>query len=339
MPTLPVPVFAALVLAFLFLRLWADRGRLTPPALLLALCALQTLIIALAQHYAVPGMRLIQPVTAMTIPPMAWLALLTTSMRRLRPIDLLHALPPLATAVAMAVAPALIDLALPAAFTAYGAAIIRHALKGADAQPQARLADGDLPARLWLLIGAALVASALSDLLIAALQAMGHGGWRPWIITVFSVGNLLLIGAASLSAPLQTEAPPEPAAPAPPPDAELWERLQRYMAEHEPHLDPGLTLARLARKLGAPAKALSTTINRATGQNVSRFVNEARIRAAQAALLRGESVTEAMLSAGFNTKSNFNREFLRVAGDSPSGWLAAQNADPGQPLTRLETDL
>jgi AraC-like DNA-binding protein len=28
-----------------------------------------------------------------------------------------------------------------------------------------------------------------------------------------------------------------------------------------------------------------------------------------------------MLSAGFNTKSNFNREFLRVAGVPPSEWL------------------
>ncbi len=32
------------------------------------------------------------------------------------------------------------------------------------------------------------------------------------------------------------------------------------------------------------------------------------------------SVTEAMLSAGFNTKSNFNREFLRTTGQAPSDW-------------------
>jgi AraC-like DNA-binding protein len=31
-----------------------------------------------------------------------------------------------------------------------------------------------------------------------------------------------------------------------------------------------------------------------------------------------------MLSSGFNTKSNFNREFLRVAGVSPSEWLRAR---------------
>jgi len=32
---------------------------------------------------------------------------------------------------------------------------------------------------------------------------------------------------------------------------------------------------------------------------------------------QGESVIEAMLSAGFNTKSNFNREFLRITGKTP----------------------
>ncbi|MGL5010519.1 MAG: helix-turn-helix domain-containing protein [Paracoccaceae bacterium] len=93
------------------------------------------------------------------------------------------------------------------------------------------------------------------------------------------------------------------------------------MARDKPYLDPNLTLAHLARKLRVPAKTLSAAINRATGENVSRFVNAERIRHAQSILLRGETVTEAMLASGFNTKSNFNREFLRVAGASPSDWL------------------
>ena len=95
------------------------------------------------------------------------------------------------------------------------------------------------------------------------------------------------------------------------------------MVQEKPYLDPNLTLAQLARKLRVPAKALSTTINRATGENVSRFVNAARIRHAQDVLLRGETVTDAMLASGFNTKSNFNREFLRIAGVSPTERLQA----------------
>ncbi|MDO7630564.1 MAG: helix-turn-helix domain-containing protein, partial [Loktanella sp.] len=61
-----------------------------------------------------------------------------------------------------------------------------------------------------------------------------------------------------------------------------------------------------------------------TGENVSRYINAARINEAKAVLSSGENVTSAMLSSGFNTKSNFNREFLRVAGVSPSEWLQAR---------------
>ena len=33
--------------------------------------------------------------------------------------------------------------------------------------------------------------------------------------------------------------------------------------------------------------------------------------------------TDAMLASGFNTKSNFNREFRRVTGRTPSDWRDA----------------
>lgn len=325
MPTLPIPVFVALLLAFACLRLCVKQRRLTILGLLLALCAVQSLIIALAQHYMVPGMRWVQPVSATLVPPVAWLAYVVTALRPAARGDLLHGLVPLAALAARLVAPAFLDVLLPAAFVGYGIAILAQALRGADAQPRALLEHGNLPSRIWLMIGAALVASALSDVLIVLAHATGRAEMRGWIITVFSVGNLLLIGLFALSRYLQTDLPeaPEPNEGNPEPDAELWERLQAFMARERPYLDPNLTLAHLARKLRVPAKALSATINRATGENVSRFVNAERIRHAQSLLLRGEIVTEAMLASGFNTKSNFNREFLRVAGASPSDWLKA----------------
>lgn len=322
MPTLPIPVFVALALAFGCLRLWADQGRLSSLGLLLALCAVQSLIIALAQHYMVPGMRLVQPVSAAFIPPGAWFAYLVTAVRPANRADLLHLLVPLAALAALLVAPAFLDVLLPAAFVGYGIAILAQALQGSDAQPNASLAHDNLPSRIWLVIGAALIASALSDVVIVLAQVMGYAQARGWIITVFSVGNLLLIGLFALSPTLRNDAPettdpaPEPAQP----DAELWNRVLELMAQEKPYLDPNLTLAQLARKLRVPAKALSVTINRATGDNVSRFVNAARIRHAQDLLTQGESVTEAMFASGFNTKSNFNREFLRVVGTSPSAW-------------------
>lgn len=93
------------------------------------------------------------------------------------------------------------------------------------------------------------------------------------------------------------------------------------METERPWLDPDLTLARLARRLHVPVKQLSGAINRATGDNVSRHINAYRIRHACAVLESGQSVTEAMLASGFNTKSNFNREFRRVTGTVPSAYL------------------
>lgn len=319
MPTFPIPVFVACVLAFASFRLWQRQTRTGLMVVLLGLCAVQSLIVALSQHYGVWGMRQVQPVTAALIPLTAWFAYRGSLQRQ----DWVHALGPLAALTALIVAPALLDVLLPALFAGYGALILTKAKAGADTQPNSLLSSGDLPARIWVVIGAALIASALSDILILATQIAGYPALRPWIISIFSVGNFLVIGVLSASPHVQTQqddTPPEPAD-QPEPDAELWAKVQAYMSAHQPYLDPDLTLTRLARKLGVPAKALSSTINLATGGNVSRFVNQARIEAAQDAMLRGETVTNAMLQSGFNTKSNFNREFLRVVGASPSAWL------------------
>ncbi|MEO1249191.1 MAG: AraC family transcriptional regulator [Pseudomonadota bacterium] len=328
MPTFPIPIFSALVLLFLFLRLWLVQRRISALAILVAICAAQALIIALAQHYSVTGARTLQPITATLIPPVAWLAFLSTAVRTVRAADLLHALVPIAAIAALLTAPPFLDVLIPGAFLFYGLAILIQSLKGPDAQPRMHLESGDLPSRIWLVIGAALVASAFSDVLIVAAQAAGAGHLQPWIVSLYSVGNLLLIGVCCLSDHLRADSEGEEGEAKQDTgqlNGQVWEHVERYMAEHRPYLDPDLTLSKLARKTGIPAKTLSTTINRATQGNVSRFVNDARIEAAKQALLAGETVTSAMLTSGFNTKSNFNREFLRVTETSPSKWLAEQS--------------
>lgn len=297
-----------------------------PDCDLLGLCAVQATIIAFAQHYDVPGMRLVQPITATLIPPMAWCALQWTAVRPIRHTDLLHLCVPLTAIAALITAPDLLDVFVPAVFAIYGLMMLIQSNKGPDAQPSAFLTDGNLPSRIWQVISLALIASAISDVLILVAVAGSWGALQPWIVSLFLIGNLLLIGIVSLSTHLQAEEPVQDEQPRASSEAEqaIWLRVQTYMAEQRPYLDPDLTLARLSRKLGVPAKTLSGVINRETGNNVSRYVNDARIAAAQAALVAGESVTEAMLSSGFNTKSNFNREFLRITGTSPSRWLAEQ---------------
>ncbi|KNG93874.1 hypothetical protein ATO11_09500 [Pseudaestuariivita atlantica] len=315
-----------MILAFLVVRLWVTDRRMAPVAWLVLLCAAQSLIIALGQHFGVAAARWVQPVTAAMVAPAAWVVFLASARRTLRAADLVHLSGPVAALVARLAAPAMLDALLPLLFAGYGAGILWFGLRGADALPQHRLNAGDLPSRLWLVIAATLIASAFADLVIIAAQIAGLAAWQPWIITLFSGINLLLIGGLGLSRALESgpsdPEPDTPAAPSPE-DADLMARLDALMEAERPYLDPDLTLARLARRLHVPVKQLSTAINRSTGDNVSRYVNAARVAAAQTALRSGESVTGAMLTAGFGTKSNFNREFLRVTGQSPSAWRAA----------------
>ena len=319
MPSFPIPVFVACVLAFAAFRLWRRDGRISPLLLLLILCAAQSLIIALNQHYGIRGMRQVQPMIATLIPPAAWIAY----QGRIMQIDILHFLGPLAAFFAFLMAPQFLDVILPGIFIIYGCLIIGKSKGGADTQPNTLFSSGDLPAQIWLVIGVALMASAISDILIVAAHITGYSVLRPWIISIFSMGNLLVIGLLSFSPHLHTEDDniSHQESIALEPDAEIWQKIKSYMAKHKPYLDPDLTLSRLSRKLGIPAKALSATINLATGGNVSRFINQARIEAAQRFMRDGQTVTNAMLSSGFNTKSNFNREFLRVVGKSPTAWL------------------
>lgn len=330
MPSLPIPMISSLVLGFLLLRMWGlDRRREQrrgPLVALLAVCAVQGVVISLAQHYGVSALRPVQPIVATFIPPMAWVAFQRSAVRGARVFDLVHLAGPVLAGAALLVQPYALDTLIPAVFVGYGFAILWQSLKGADALPRLRLEAGDLPGQIWTVIGAALIGSAFSDVLIVAVQIRDAAHWQPWIISIYSSGMLLVIGGLSLSGALDTayedeEAPAPEASEA---DAAIVARLDALMAEERLYLNPDLTLQRLSRRMIVPVKQLSAAINKVTGENVSRYINAARIKAAQDALAAGDSVTNAMLASGFNTKSNFNREFLRVVGVAPSEWRAAR---------------
>lgn len=327
MPSLPIPMISSLFLGFLLVRVWFIDRRHGPLVALLAVCAIQGVIISLAQHYHVPGFSLLQPVTATMIAPMAWVAFETTAVRRFAQSDYLNLLGPLCALVSLIVAPNFLDTLIPALSVGYGVAILWVSQKGADAMPRMRFEAGDLPRHIWQVIGGALVGAAFSDVLIVGAQFLGAGYLQPWIISVYSSIMLLIVGGLSLSASLENEydeAEDKPETPVSDQDVEIVAKLDALMANQQLYLNPDLTLSLLSRRLLVPAKQLSGAINRTTGDNVSRYVNAARIKAAQAQLAAGENVTGAMLSSGFNTKSNFNREFLRVSGKSPSHWVAEQ---------------
>lgn len=333
MPVIPLPVAIAALLVFLLAR-WLHRGGTHPLLLtLIGLCAAQSLVLALNQHYGWTVLRPLQPVTATFIPMTAWLAFVATTQRPLAwPRDAVHAIGPLALAAAVSVMvqPMLLDALVPGLFAGYGIAMLVTSAAGSGGMPAARLESGDVPAWLWRIMAVGLLISAACDVLIVLDLTLGDGSWRGVIFGATSSLTLLLVGAMSLSS--EHAAPPvagDAAEPAPPPadpeaDAALVARLDVLMRDKSPYLDPDLTLAQLARKLTVPAKTLSAAINRHHGENVSRLINRYRIEHACKLLRQSRGITSALFDSGFNTKSNFNREFLRVKEMTPSDWLTKE---------------
>ena len=168
--------------------------------------------------------------------------------------------------------------------------------------------------------------SSLGEIVISLAHASGRGTWQPMMVSALSSLTLLALGALGLSPHLHLANDAEETtldAPTQPTEAatELIARLQTLLQKDQLFLDSDLTLSRLTRRLQVPVKELSKAINQICGENVSRFVNRDRIAHASALLKQGHSVTSAMFDRGFQTKSNFNREFLRLKGCAPQIWL------------------
>ena len=200
---------------------------------------------------------------------------------------------------------------------------------GEDSLLHSRLDNGSHALMAWRILALALIASAVCDVLIAYGMATGRFGLQMWVPSLVSSLTLLSLGVVSLSGSIESHREAETGAREPSDqdtarDKAIIDQLDAYMLTHKPYLDPNLTLARLSRKLIVPAKPLSAAINRSKGVNVSKYINGLRIDAACKLLNSGKPVTTTIYDSGFNTKSNFNREFLRVTGNSPTDWLDGQ---------------
>lgn len=317
---LPVPAFVALILGWLALRVVIFGGnRLL--AILLTLVAAQSALVALAVGYGVGAAQYILPITAASIPPMTWITYRAALFRAPAwRMDWPHGLAPLFCLFCRVFAPDTLDAAVVVIFAGYGVAIL-IGLRRAGDLPLARIAAGGLPALLWRGLAWVLIGSAVCDVLIAVAYLSGNADWAAGIISGFASASLLLLGLVSSvpeamgedeggGAAVENQAE----------DQDILARLAGFLTREKAFLDPGLTLQRLARRLHVPEKRLSAAVNRATGGNVSRYINGARIDHACGLIAAGQSVTEAMLASGFNTKSNFNRAFLQAKGLSPSDW-------------------
>ncbi|RUW63429.1 AraC family transcriptional regulator [Mesorhizobium sp. M7A.F.Ca.US.008.03.1.1] len=342
MPFVPLPFVVALLL---FILLWVvarreDEAAPNLPFLgLILLNALQSVFTGLRWGYGISEVGYIAPVTAAILPSLLHAGvskLVRTSDRRWPTLLALHATPAAIVIVLVVFWRDAIDVALISIDVIYAAAILWLLRSGADGLRLAPF-DGAVPVyRAILFAAAALCVSGMVDMLVSFDLASGHGARAATVIGFANLFILVIVGAAAAAAS-QSRVPlnaAEPAEASSPPDAsqdaDTIRRVDEMMQDRKLYRDANLNLNRLARRAGTPARQISAAINRATARNVSQYVNGYRITEACRLLTEtDQSVTEIMLAVGFQTKSNFNREFRRLTDMTPVAWRD-RNA-PGMP--------
>ncbi len=320
---IPVTFLPAIILAFLaalFLVQYNKPIRAPWMIAFLISFALQLLLIGARHGYGVEAILAIQHITGVMVPPLAFLAFRNPKISSRLTI---HLLPLLLVILTIMFAVDLLDALLAVITFGYAIALALALLKDEELLSwlplrfEARFKTG-----AWLSV-ATLLHSATTDIIISADHLVLSGGRTTSIVWGASLAGLLLVtlGVAMFLRGRVSDSSPKPTAQ----DGALIERLNLELKEKELYRDPDLTLNRLARQLTIPARQISQAVNRSTGLNVSQYINNFRISAACEMLKTTDnSVTNVMLDAGFYTKSNFNREFRRVTGASPTEWQQGQ---------------
>ncbi|MBB5637724.1 AraC-like DNA-binding protein/uncharacterized membrane protein [Pedobacter cryoconitis] len=101
-------------------------------------------------------------------------------------------------------------------------------------------------------------------------------------------------------------------------------RIKEYMVQHEPYLEPSLTIQDLADQINVPVRDLSILINNQLGQHFFDFVNEYRIEKAMKILKdparSNLTILEVLYEIGFNSKSSFNTSFKKHTNLTPTAY-------------------
>jgi AraC-like DNA-binding protein len=333
MPSFSIPQILAAVLSIIAVVL-AIRHRTSThhrPFLLLTLAgAVQAVLVSLRWDYGVADFRLLQVALAGLLPGMAWIsfrAFKTQERNHFWYTDLLHVLPAASVVLSFLFLPDLIDVIIIATNIGYGTAFLRLLRTGESVFDRAAL-DG-LPnlRRALAFVTFSLLGSVVVDGLVLTDFIRTQGSNAALLV---GIGNFILLaalvatvlsGSAAMSdaeedevEPVRNDAPTED-------DKAIVSKVQSLLIDGGLAKHPDLTLKRIASRLVLPARAVSQAINRAEGCNVSQFVNTVRVNEACRLLAKtAQPVTAIMFDSGFQTKSNFNREFLRVTGKTPREW-------------------
>jgi AraC-like DNA-binding protein len=342
MIAIPLPFVIALLLSILAVLLFIRREETTQSAFVfIALCALTISIVGLRWTFDYSLFRLLQPIFAACIPATAWYCFSNAHKRQT--FRFWHALPPILVTLSSFTYPFWqppLDPVLTLLYVGYGLALIRASLQTSNLPEQVRLSDIDNALKAERIAGAMLLMSASIDGALAVDFSLFGGHHTLIILTIGHAVLLPMLAIAVIMVSLsiapntietdhqdkienRTEEQKEKTHHQLTDDEikDIVHKIDVLLTTKEAFLDPDLTLDRLARKACIPARQISIAINQIYGRNVSQVVNEYRIERAKSLLTSSDrSITQIYLDSGFQTKSNFNREFSRVTGQTPSAF-------------------
>ncbi|MEX0559815.1 helix-turn-helix domain-containing protein [Raoultella terrigena] len=338
MLSVPFPLITlSALLILLATALFAQKQRHAGTLRFVLACIMLVTVSTLRWEYESSILRNIQSGLAIMLPPLAWHCFVSlTEIGRRRHLLLLFAPAALALIIRIVWPPAT-DPVLFLLFAGYGCSLLRLAWRGEHRFTLSRLSESPQTTKMAFFAGCFLCLSALTDLAVTFDFSLTGGRLAPAIVMGFQAALLPLIAAAIViagrpAAVAQAESKAALPTRAAPPEEELakvYAGLEKQVRETELYLNPDLTLSLLARKTGIPARQLSGAVNAISQCNVSQWINGLRIERAQALLLSTPlPVTEIMFESGFTTKSNFNREFQRICGLSPTSFRQQAGGNP-----------
>ncbi|MBP1841897.1 AraC-like DNA-binding protein [Rhizobium petrolearium] len=328
MPSIPLPFLAGLIFVLTLYRSLKGvevSGTRRYFYAFLVLYALQGIGVGLRFGYGVERLAPFLPVSASAMAPLAFLAFRGLTAKPLSRAWL-HSLPPLAVAVSVAFFRDLVDLLLLAVFLAYGTALWRLTVSdGDEVMAEASLQRMRPALRAARLTAGLMLFFAVSDAALALYTDVYGPGNVPLVVGLMNIAAIAAVLVYYFAPDFSATGRPEAASKPTIEDRAVLARVEAALDERELYRNEDLSLAKLARRAGLPSRDVSAAVNRATGLNVSQFVNNRRIAEACRLLRESErTVTQIMLDAGFSTKSNFNREFRRVTGMSPAQYRARE---------------
>lgn len=347
MLAIPLPFVVSLLLLVLAGSLWGQRRQSASLACgFLLLCAVTTFLVGLRWTFDIALLRMLQPIFASLIPVLGWWVFARAKSAR-RP-SWWHALLPTFVTLASVSYPLWgppLDALITAQYVLYSV-LLWHSANTEQQPPEyIRLSDWVWAIRAQRIAALMLFFSALIDGALTLDFMLAEGRHAMWIL---SLGHALLLPTLALAVmSLSLSTSEEQAEPSGSECAEsepeqttfdtvpqstverdealeasdqlIVEQVTALVLGQNMYLDPDLTLARIARKSGIPARQISAAINRVTGHNISQWVNQYRIDYATQRLAHSnDAITQVYLDSGFQTKSNFHREFSRIVGMSPS---------------------